>query len=62
MPTDLRPRRVHLPVIPSAKVIRQRLQELQAEARQLNILLRVASELEQESAPTPADGQGVDRG
>lgn len=59
MATDLRQRRLHLPVIPSADVVRQRLQELQDEARKLNILLKLASELEQDSQPLPKDGSEV---
>ena len=62
MAIDLRPRRVHFPVIPSSNVVRQRLQELQDEARKLDILLRLANELEQTTTPLAKEGQEVDRG
>lgn len=55
MATDLRPRRLHLPVIPSSKTVQQRLQQLQTEAAKLNILLRLATELEHVESQAAAD-------
>lgn len=62
MTIDLRRRRVHLPVIPSSSVVRQRLQEVQDEARKLSVLLRLATELEQDDTSTSNDAMGVERG
>ncbi len=61
MATDLRSQRVHLPVIPSSSTVRPRLRQLQAEAKKLNILLRLATELELVDATTD-NRQEVGRG
>ncbi len=46
MATDLRPRKIAMPIIPSSRTVRERLAEVLAQAEQLKILLRVATELE----------------
>ena len=46
MATDLRPRKIAMPIIPSSRTVRERLAEVLAQAEKLKILLRVASELE----------------
>ncbi len=53
MAIDLRPKRVHMPVIPSSERVRERLRQVQADAEKLKILLRLASELEQSEQATP---------
>ncbi len=47
MATNLRPKRLHIPVIPSSATVQERLDQVQAEAKKLGILLRLAIELEQ---------------
>jgi len=51
MATDLRPRKIAMPIIPSSRTVRERLTEVLTQAEQLKILLRVATELE--SIPPP---------
>ena len=46
MVTDLRKRKIHLPVIPSSRTVKERLAEVMADAEKLEILLRLATELE----------------
>ena len=46
MATDLRPRKIAMPISPSSRTVRERLAEVLAQAEKLKILLRVASELE----------------
>ena len=46
MATDLRPRKIAMPIIPSSRTVRERLAEVLAQAEKLKILLRLASELE----------------
>lgn len=58
MAIDLRTKRVNLPVIPSPCVIRKRIDELREEAAKLDILLRIATELEEASAPNSQVGEG----
>lgn len=55
---DLRSKRIHMPVIPSAATVRRRLDEVLAEAKQLNILLRLATELEQDRELSTDDTKG----
>ncbi len=62
MATDLRPRRVCMPVIPSSATVRARLRQIQAEAEKLNVLLRLATELEQVDTAFAVDRQEVARG
>jgi len=47
MATDFRKRQIHMPVIPSSRTVRERLQEVLVQAERLKILLKLASELEQ---------------
>ncbi len=47
MATNLRVPKFHLPAIPSSRVVRERLKEVETLAKRLGILLRVATELEQ---------------
>ena len=51
-------RRPYLRAIPPANRVRQRLERVLAEAEQLKILLRLASESEQETTPTARAGVG----
>jgi hypothetical protein len=46
MATDLKVPKIHLPAIPSSRVVRERLQEVEALAKRLGVLLRLATELE----------------
>lgn len=59
MATNLRPKRLHMPVIPSSATVQERLNQVQIEAKQLSILLRLAIDLEQaeQSAPVTAEGR-----
>ncbi|MBB3207500.1 hypothetical protein FHS27_003325 [Rhodopirellula rubra] len=61
MATDLRPKSLQMPVIPSSRIVRERLIQVQAEAAKLGILLRLATELEQSTEST-SDASEVDRG
>jgi hypothetical protein len=47
MATDLRVPKFHLPAIPSAKIVQERLDEVESLAKKLRVLLRVATEMEQ---------------
>ncbi len=51
MVTDLQKRRIRIPVIPSAATVKRRLEEVRADARKLEILLKLASELEAVDSP-----------
>ena len=58
MATDLRKRKIPMPVIPSAATVNKRLAEVRADARKLEILLKLASELEAvdaEAAPETSE-------
>lgn len=50
MVQDLRPKRLQMPTIPSADVVRERIQELQQELAKLHVLLRTAVELDEVDA------------
>ena len=52
MATDLRVRRIQMPVIPSSHTVRERLREVLDQAERLKILLRLATELEQVKVET----------
>lgn len=47
MATDCRVPKISMPVIPSSRIVRERLREVETIANRLRVLLRVASELEQ---------------
>lgn len=53
MAHDLRKKRVQMPVIPSSATVRKRLGEVLADAKKLEVLLRLATELEQIDTTTP---------
>ena len=61
MAQDLRTKPLHLPVFPSSAVVRARLDQVRREAEKLNILLRLAVELEEVDTAAP-DRQEVARG
>ena len=46
MATDLRPRKIAMPVLPSSRTVRERLTEVLTQAEKLRVLLRVATEME----------------
>ncbi len=47
MATDLRVPKMQIPAMPSAKLVRERLDEVELLAKKLRVLLRVATEMEQ---------------
>ena len=60
MATELSVPKISMPVIPSSRIVRERLREVETLAERLRVLLRVASEMEQidrDGSPTasPSD-------
>jgi hypothetical protein len=51
MATDLRTRKIAMPVIPSSRIVRERLAEVLTQAEKLKVLLRIATELETVKPP-----------
>ncbi len=47
MATDCRVPKISMPVIPSSRIVRERLREVETLAERLRVLLRIACELEQ---------------
>ena len=72
MATDLRVPKLNIPSIPSAKIIQERLDEVELLAKKLRVLLRVATEMEQVDRdeerkkfpyqPKESDSRGITEG
>jgi hypothetical protein len=60
MVTDFKRKKLHLPVIPSANVVRERLREAVEEVRKLELLLRLACDLERIDASQAVEVNHVD--
>ena len=55
MATDLRTRKIAMPIIPSSRTVRERLDEVLTQAEKLKVLLRIATELETVKPPSQGE-------